>query len=218
MSELSLHWTSIDDLPDALVNPKGHDLDLIAASIERFGITEPAVIDERTGRLLAGHGRRDALRLLRDRGVESLPQGVHVRDDGAWVVQIVRGVRTDNDEEAQAYVVLSNRSSEKGGWLNDLLVEVLRSTPEDLMFLTGFSLEQRADMLALAEPPLGLDKLAANVGEPHDRDMWPILRLQVAPSTRDRYEAVVGSLSADDNERMVWLLDHAALSDMREGS
>ena len=40
-------------------NPKLHSLPDIGASMDRFGFTEPPIIDERTGFIAAGHGRFD---------------------------------------------------------------------------------------------------------------------------------------------------------------
>ena len=39
-------------------NPKDHDIGAISRSVNRFGFTAPVIIDERTGYLAAGHGRR----------------------------------------------------------------------------------------------------------------------------------------------------------------
>lgn len=38
-------------------NPKTHALEIITASIERFGFADAVVVDERTGQLVSGHGR-----------------------------------------------------------------------------------------------------------------------------------------------------------------
>lgn len=207
---LTITWVPINDLPDALVNPKGHDLEAIVASMRQFGITEPPLLDERTGRLLAGHGRRDALLLMKVRG-EDPPVGVR-NINGDWTVPVVRGFATQTDEEAQAYVVASNRLTEKGGWINELLADVLRNTPEDLLAVTGYSARQRDDLLALMSPPLDLDDLAAKVGEPGDRDLWPYIRVQVSPGTKARWDEMVASLPVDDEARVVWLLDHAEMT------
>lgn len=209
--DLHVDLVDIDELPDALLNPKAHDAAGIAASLRHYGVVEPSVLDERTGRLLAGHGRRDALRALRDAG-ESPPRGVAVVD-GRWLAPVLRGFSTDSDEAAQAYVVASNRLTQNGGWVQDLLAEVLRSTPDDLLGVTGFSEVQRDDLLALLAPPDSLDELTRKVGEPGERDLWPVLRLQVAPSTQRRWDELFAEVStADDNERVLYVLDHAARS------
>lgn len=56
------------DVKPALRNPKTHDAEAIGASVERFGYVEPMVLDERTGRLVAGHGRLEHLLALQKKG------------------------------------------------------------------------------------------------------------------------------------------------------
>ncbi len=45
-------------------NSKDHDVGEISKSVSRFGFVEPLIIDERTGKLVAGHGRLKTLRAL----------------------------------------------------------------------------------------------------------------------------------------------------------
>jgi hypothetical protein len=63
-----LEYVPLDDLQPAARNPKRHDLPAIGRSIDTFGYVEPVVLDERTGRLVAGHGRVEQLRAARDGG------------------------------------------------------------------------------------------------------------------------------------------------------
>lgn len=63
-----IDYVDIEKLPDAPTNAKRHEPSLIDQSLDRFGFVEPIVIDERTGRLVAGHGRKDELRRKRDQG------------------------------------------------------------------------------------------------------------------------------------------------------
>lgn len=51
----------IDELVPATSNPKRHARSEIQASMQRFSFTEPVLLDERTGRLVAGHGRVETL-------------------------------------------------------------------------------------------------------------------------------------------------------------
>ncbi len=75
-------YMRLGDVQPAEVNPKGHD-GSIAESIGRFGFNDPLALDERTGRLVEGHGRLDELKARRARG-ESPPARVRVDDDGEW--------------------------------------------------------------------------------------------------------------------------------------
>ena len=64
MSETTrIEYVPLDQLKKAPRNPKAHSDD-IKTSIGRFGYVEPIVVDERTGCIVAGHGRREALLAL----------------------------------------------------------------------------------------------------------------------------------------------------------
>lgn len=105
-------------------NPKEHDLPAIRASIAEFGCTIGGIIDERTGRLIAGHGRLAVLDQMREAG-NAPPEGVTLADDGDWLIPILRGWSSRSDTGADAYLVADNRTGEKGGWDDHLLAEVL---------------------------------------------------------------------------------------------
>jgi hypothetical protein len=140
---------------DALVadprNPKAHALDDIAASMRRWGYTSPIELDERTGRIVAGHGRAETAAGLLAAGKEP-PEGVDVDPhDGMWLVPVVRGWASSDDTEAGAYLAAANRLTEKGGWLADplagLLSDVAASGPDALLG-TGYDQADLDAMLA----------------------------------------------------------------------
>ena len=139
-----IEYVALDDLQPAEQNPKNHADTEIDASLDRFGYTEPVLLDERTGRLVAGHGRIDRLKARRAAG-DPPPDGVIVAKGGVWKLPVVRGWASRDDDEAAAYLVASNRLVEAGGWdtagLVDLLDTVAASpggldgigyTPDDL--------------------------------------------------------------------------------------
>jgi hypothetical protein len=124
----------------ALVNPKGHDEELIAESITRFGYIEPIVMDERTGRLVSGHGRARELRARQADGTE-LPDGIMAAADGSWLVPVNRGWASANDDEAHAAGIAINQGTISGGFTGDLpglLSQLQESTPDGLLG-TGFT-------------------------------------------------------------------------------
>jgi hypothetical protein len=101
-------------------NPRLHseaDLDKLAASIRKWGWTNPVLVDEQ-GVLIAGHGRVAAAARL---GLKSIP------------VIIARGW---SDAEKQAYRLADNELAARSSWDPDLLRNELR----DLKF-SGFDLE-----------------------------------------------------------------------------
>lgn len=105
-------------------NPKDHDLGEIIASIKRFGFADAGVIDERTGRLVAGHGRVEALRAMQKESPSSPPPGVELRD-GEWWVPVQRGWASKDDAHAEGFIVAANRIPELGGWRTPVLEEIL---------------------------------------------------------------------------------------------
>ena len=81
----------------------------------RFGLGDVAgVIDGRTDRLIAGHGRIEALRALQRSGAAA-PRGVEVRD-GAWLVPILTGLCLEDAREAEALLLALNELTKAGGW------------------------------------------------------------------------------------------------------
>lgn len=135
-------WTeymALDDVLRAPRNPKNHNAQVIAASMARFGIVELPALDERTGRLVAGHGRLDDWEARRDSG-EDPPEGVVTDEAGNWKVPVNRGWASRSDSDAEAYLIVSNRSTELGGWDEGGLADVLRDLrDEDLLEVTGFT-------------------------------------------------------------------------------
>lgn len=146
-------WT--DYMPLALIrpalrNPKRHAAAEIRASITRFSLAELPLLDERTGRLVAGHGRLDDL-AARKRAGEDPPGGVRVDPaSGEWLVPVQRGWASRTDAEAEAYLAASNELSRRGGWDEDGLAEMLAdiaATDPALLVPTGFTEEDMARML-----------------------------------------------------------------------
>ena len=100
-------------------NPRLHsetDIEKIAASILRWGWTNPVLVDEQ-GVLIVGHGRVAAAARLR---LKSIP------------VIVARGW---SEEEKQAFRLADNELAARGSWDPDLL----RSELRDLEF-SGFDL------------------------------------------------------------------------------
>ena len=155
MSKRRIEYVPLADLPEAEVNPKGHDDGLIDASFDRFGYMEPVLLDERTGRLIGGHGRKRRLEARRDAGQDA-PDGIEVRKrDGMWLVPVVRGWASLNDDEALAALVVLNQSTVAGGWQRDVLGTVLddlrdRSVP---LLGTGFT-DTDVDLMLTEAPDL----------------------------------------------------------------
>lgn len=150
-------YMELNDLLDRrdLANVKDHDEAGIAESIRRFGFTTQPEIDERTGRLVAGHGRVDQLAAWHDHGdVAHPPEGVIITGDGVWLVPVQRGWSSTDDLEAQAYMVSTNRLTESGGWkLPDLAAQLTEMAQAPAGLPPGFTTEAYDALLAELAPP-----------------------------------------------------------------
>lgn len=124
--EADVVYQPIEDVEPHPDNPKAHDLDVLTASIRRFGFAEPVVVDQRTGLNLSGHGRIEALRQLRhDDGWDHPPDGIRVDEQGHWLVPVYVGWRSRTDDEARGALIALNRSGERGGWHENSLLDLL---------------------------------------------------------------------------------------------
>lgn len=184
-----LTFEAIDGLVPALKNPKRHDLDALGASVGRFGFLEPVVVDDRTGRLVAGHGRVEELQRMHARGAPP-PSGIDVDEKtGAWSVPVVRGWASRTDAEADAYLVASNRTTELGGWDAGALSELLSGLAEtDDLLGSGYDDSSLADLLESLTPD---DPEAGDPRRPTD-----------APTLADRF--LVPPFSVLDARQGYW--------------
>lgn len=132
------HADKLETLPvDSLVpyarNARTHSPEQVAAvarSIQRFGFTNPVLIDAEGG-IVAGHGRVLAAKSL---GVGSVPC-LRV----GWL----------SEAEKRAYVLADNKLAELAGWDDELLAGELRALQADDfdLSLTGFAQEELDDLL-----------------------------------------------------------------------
>lgn len=100
-------------------------IDQIAASIERFGFTNPVLISD-DGQILAGDGRLEAAKKLGMREVPTL------------------ALSQLNEADRRAYVIADNKLALNAGWDQEILAIELQALI-DLNFeveLTGFSLAE----------------------------------------------------------------------------
>ena len=139
-------FTKISEIKEADINVKDHDLGAIHESINRFGFTSPLLLNEKTGQLVAGHGRLQAL-LQKKQLKEEAPANIKVDDNDDWYVPVIRGVSFKNEQEAQAYLIADNRLTELGGWNNDELVKELEKLAEQSSLDgTGFDLSNMQEL------------------------------------------------------------------------
>jgi hypothetical protein len=155
-----IEYEPIDEIARWPRNPKDHDTDGIRESFERFGFVDALIKDERTGRLVSGHGRLDAVLAVRAAGLPP-PRGVPLDEAGRWLLPVQRGVSFANEDEAAAYVVATNRLVEKGGWLPEIgpFLASIAATPLALVG-TGFTADDLAKLLGQQQTPADRPSMA----------------------------------------------------------
>lgn len=153
MSRVTIEYTPLDEIQKWPRNPKQHDLEQIKASLRRHGYIDPIVRDSGSGRIVAGHGRSEALTQMHA-AEEKAPDRVEVMGDGRWAVPVLGGIAFKDDHEAEAFLVASNRLVELGGWNDDMLSDILadlRSTQDGLIGV-GFSDREISSLLSTTNP------------------------------------------------------------------
>lgn len=139
----------------------------IAASIERFGFTNPVLVSDE-GEIIAGHGRVSAAKLL------------------GWKAVPTIALSHLSETERRAYVLADNKLALNAGWDRDILAIELQALV-DFQFdveLTGFSLAEvelvldeasEADPQKLDAPE---DAVTFVTGKPVSRmgDLWQLGR------------------------------------------
>lgn len=129
IGDLRIEYQPLSEIARWPGNPKKHDAAGIEASIDRWGFNDPVVLDERTGRLIEGHGRLDALAARKERG-EAPPAHVAKREDGEWLVPVGRGVSFRNKAEAEGYLLAHNQLGAAGGWDDAGMLAMAKSAIE----------------------------------------------------------------------------------------
>lgn len=128
-------WLPVDAVEPWAKNPRKNDpaVPEVAKSILRFGFVSPIVVWTSRSRIVAGHTRVKALRLLltsgpnlvenqsQKRGPGFVPKGA----PGPGLVP-VRFQEFADEAEANAYAVADNRLGELAEWDDALLADVLR--------------------------------------------------------------------------------------------
>lgn len=148
--KLKVEYLPLSELAHWPRNPKLHDLEVIKGSMRRFGFTLPVVVDEATGKLVAGHGRQEALSQMREAG-EDPPKNIQVRRGGEWLVPVVRGNEFESEQEAESYLIADNRLVEVGGWDPEMLSAMLEGFEGPDLQAIGFSEEELKRIVEMTE-------------------------------------------------------------------
>ena len=181
--ERSITYVPLEDIRPAERNPKLHDTTAIIDQITRFGFTNPLIVDDRTGKLHAGHGRWTALVVMRTAG-NNVPDGIRVGEDDGWLVPVVSGWRSRNNLDAEAALVGDNQTTRLAGWddrfLSEILEDVnafdpsmfeeLRFTDEDMESLLAYSTDESDGDLSV-KTDSGLESDSVSTGGDDEDDL-----------------------------------------------
>ena len=127
-----IEYFRLDEILGADLNPKDHDIGMIIQSIKRFGFTSPLLRNEKTQKLVAGHGRLEAL-INMFKNKYSAPKGILIdTEDNMWLVPVMTGLEFENEEEALTYLIADNKLTELGGWNEHNLLASLSSIDKNL--------------------------------------------------------------------------------------
>lgn len=178
---MKLTTVKLTDLVPAPYNPRQSlepgepEYEALKASIEKWGVVDPLIVNKQTGHIVGGHQRLTVL-----------------RDLGHTTAQVVM-VDVPADQEQGLNVALNKVT---GRWDEAALAGVLSGLQEQGfdVALTGFSPEELSALLddvGLYGTPPTLDDLATTHGEPLPGDFWPVLRVKLPPQTMELYAATL---------------------------
>ena len=192
-TELSIAYSTIDSLHPYTRNARTHtkhQLRQIAESIRLFGFTNPILVDS-TDRIIAGHGRVEAAKIL---GMSQVPT-----------------IRLENlnEDQIRAYIIADNKLAENAGWDKSILaIELQHLMTLDCadfdVTITGFEvpeidiiLEEARESSATLEsiPEPNLDQPA--VTQPGDLWLLGKHRIVCGNALHDEtYRALMGKMRA----------------------
>lgn len=161
--KLELRYIPLSQAKRWDANPKLHDLEALAHSIETHGFGDPPKFDAQLGGLVYGNGRTEALERLR-REDKPPPRGIAVLEDGEhageWAVPVIFGVDAESKAAAVAFAIDHNNLTLLGAeadftdlltmWDEEALQRVVGETPDLADVLATFDVE---DLSALVDGP-----------------------------------------------------------------
>lgn len=153
-AEMRIEYMPIAQLKKWPTNPKNHDVEAIEASIREFDFIDPLIIDEKSKKMVAGHGRLEVVAEMKRKG-EPPPKGINAHS-GDWWLPVLRGKSFKSEAQAEAYLLANNRLVETGGWNADLLrPALLRLKESEFMPAAGWTPKEIEREL---KPPVDLSK------------------------------------------------------------
>jgi hypothetical protein len=168
----SVKITTIKFDPDNARSHGPRNIAAIRASLDKFGQRRPLVVFGET--VIAGNGTLQAAKEL---GWEEISI-TRVPDD--WT-----------KEQAQAFALTDNRTSELAEWNGEQLLKTLQEIDTDLIASTGFNDKELADLTKLWGGAPDLDDLYNDIGTPTDEDGLTRVSFSVPPEVAAKWEMTV---------------------------
>lgn len=209
----------VADLRPDPENPRVHEESAragLADSMQEFGDLSGIVFNRRTGQLVGGHMRRDALPAKAKVTVTeefdpptatgTVAIGYVTTDEDRWTY---REVEWDQERQRAANIAANNPHLQ-GRYDYGMLAQRLEQWREqglDWGQRAGFSPDQIDGMIEYA-PGMQDVGSAGDVEDPHDDDLHHTIRFLVEAPVYDRWRSVWDDLPGDtDSERAMALLD-----------
>lgn len=187
----SIETVPVDSLIQHPGNARRGDVAAIAESLdENFQFT-PIVVQRSTRHILSGNHTVQAAQRL------------------GWTEIDVTFVDV-SDDRALRILLAANRTADRATTDDESLAELLGLLQENFAG-TGYTQDDLDNIQALLgedENPPDLDKLADDMGDPVDSDLWPTLRFKVPPQVRDDFYDLTNNCANpnDDNNRFMHLV------------
>lgn len=180
-------------------NPRQGDIGKLCVSLQKFGQTKNAVVQESSQHICAGNHTQRAMRMLGN-------------------TLMAFSVMALSDDEAEAYLLMDNAAADAGYYDDALLAERLQHTVETGMLeFTGYDGDDLDDILLRLNPPDPSVTERENAGAHGDDDFYPVIKISCPPEVYDRFNRLIMEYDgANDGERLASMLD--ALEGMDEGA
>lgn len=186
----NIETVPLDALQTYPGNPRRGNVEAIGESLKENHQFSPLVVQRATGYVLSGNHTFTAAHRL------------------GWPTIDVVYVDVD-DDRAKKIVLAANRTADLARYDDEALTELLESLDGDLSG-TGYTAEDLDAILTGLDDVPDLDALAAEIGEPHDADLWPVLRFKVSPEARSAfYDLTADAPDNSDDARFTHLLSLA---------
>lgn len=134
--ELRLEYVPLDKIKKWPRNPRIHSPRL-GKLFEKYGFLKPLLLDEASGRLVAGHGRIDELIRKRDVG-EDPPDGLKIIGT-QWRVPVLRGKSFASEKEAEEFLYDDNLSTDEASWVEEEFNDITKDLDLVISDLTTVS-------------------------------------------------------------------------------